>query len=243
MGCSLEAFVKWQTVKGLSESQIKRRIEELKACWNWHEASHNPWSTVAKRIKVPPKQKPKPFTKQEIDVIIKAFTEDKCYCFYLDLVRFLLWTGCRTGEAIGLRWKHLHDDCSSIWIGEILTRGKQRPVKQDKDRSFALNSKVQELLLNRKPQDAQPDDLVFLSPEGVGIDDHNFSQRIWRKILERSSIPHRKFYNTRHTFTSHALESGMNPVLVAEITGHSDVKTLYTSYAGIVNSRPTLPDF
>ena len=46
----VEAFVKWQTVKGLSESQIKRRLEELKACWNWHEASCNPWNTVAKRI-------------------------------------------------------------------------------------------------------------------------------------------------------------------------------------------------
>ena len=46
----VEAFVKWQTVKGLSESQIKRRLEELKACWNWHEASCNPWNAVAKRI-------------------------------------------------------------------------------------------------------------------------------------------------------------------------------------------------
>lgn len=28
----VEAFVKWQAGKGLSESQIKRRLEELKAC-------------------------------------------------------------------------------------------------------------------------------------------------------------------------------------------------------------------
>lgn len=96
-------------------------------------------------------------------------------------MKFLLWTGCRTGEAIGLRWRHIHDDCSVIWIGEILTRGKQRPAKGNKKRELALNSKTKELLLNRKPKDAQPDDLVFPSPKGTGIDDHNFSQRIWKK--------------------------------------------------------------
>ena len=128
----VEAFVKWQTVKGLSESQIKRRIEELKACWNWHEASCNPWNAVAKRIKVPPKQKPKPFTKKEIDVIIKAVGEDKYYSFYINFVKFLIWTGCRTAEAISLRWRHVHDDCFTIWICVALTRGERKEAKNNK---------------------------------------------------------------------------------------------------------------
>jgi integrase len=33
----------------------------------------------------------------------------------------------------------------------------------------------------------------------------------------------------------------MNPVVVAEITGH-DVQTLYENYAGVVCSKPTLPE-
>jgi hypothetical protein len=40
---------------------------------------------------------------------------------------------------------------------------------------------------------------------------------------------------------SHALDQGMNPVEVAQLTGH-DVQTLYESYAGNVNSRPRLPE-
>lgn len=173
--------------------------------------------------------------------IVNAFRQSEYYHRYADFVEFLLSTGCRTGEAIGLRWKHLSDDCSNVWIGEIWTRRKQRPPKTNRDRRFALNAKVQNLLLARKSATAKPDDFVFPSLRGLGIDDHNFSQRVWKKMLKEAGVPYRKLYNTRHTFISHALESGMSPVLIAHITGHN-LETLLRHYAGIVNSRPTLPE-
>ncbi|MBW4540332.1 MAG: tyrosine-type recombinase/integrase [Myxacorys chilensis ATA2-1-KO14] len=238
---NVEEFVKHQFKQGLSENQIKRRLEELAAAWEWHEESHNPWKKWAGRIKVPPKQQPKPFSKEEIRAIDQAFRQNKYYAQYADFVEFLLCTGCRTCEAIGLRWRHLSEDCSSIWIGEPWSRGQQCRPKMNKDRSFALNAKVQHLLLSRKPANAKPDDLVFPSPRGQGIDDHNFSQRIWKKMLKEAGVPYRKFYSTRHTVISHALESGMSPVLISHIAGH-DLKTMLKHYAGIVNSRPTLPE-
>ncbi|MEM9151192.1 MAG: site-specific integrase, partial [Cyanobacteria bacterium P01_F01_bin.3] len=61
-------------------------------------------------------------------------------------------------------------------------------------------------------------------------------------VLAESGVDYRKPYNTRHTFISHALDMGMNPVEVAQLTGH-DVQTLYENYAGSVNSRPRLPEF
>jgi integrase len=39
----------------------------------------------------------------------------------------------------------------------------------------------------------------------------------------------------------HALDQQMNPVLVAELTGHN-METLYEHCAGNVNSRPMLPE-
>jgi hypothetical protein len=35
-------------------------------------------------------------------------------CYYAPFVKFLLMTGCRTGEAVGLKWKHISADCKMI---------------------------------------------------------------------------------------------------------------------------------
>lgn len=237
----VKEFVEHQLKQGLSENQIKRRLEELEAAWKWHKESYNPWETAAKRIKIPPKQKPKPFSKQEMEAILQAFQRHKDYAWYADLVEFCFNTGCRTGEAIGLRWKHLSDDCSKIWIGEIWSRGKRCPPKMNKTRNFALNSRVQNLLLARKPANAQPDDLVFPSPRGLGIDDHNFSQRAWKNMLKAAGVSHRTFYNTSHTYISLVLASGKSAVLITHFTGH-DLETLLNHYAGMVDSNPILPE-
>ena len=70
---------------------------------------------------------------------------------------------------------------------------------------------------------------------------NNFRNRAWEPILNHLNIKYRKPDITRHTFISHALDRGMNPVDVAAMTGH-DVQTLYENYAGSVSSRLRLPE-
>lgn len=97
------------------------------------------------------------------------------------------------------------------------------------------------MLLDRRLTNLDPEGLVFTSPTGKAIDDQNFRNRAWKTVLTRLEIDYRKPYTTRHTLISHALDLGMNPVMVAQLTGH-DVQTLYENYAGNVNSRPMLPE-
>lgn len=238
-----EEFAQWLKLRhGLLV--LKERLGLLKACWEWGQKKEliltNPWTHLVGRIKVPPKQMPKPFTREEIGAIIQAFRSDRYYNKYADYVEFLFGTGCRTSEAIGLRWKHLSDDCSNVWIGETLSRGVRKSTKTNRARTIALTNRLQAMLLDKRPTHLDPDELVFTSPTGKAIDDQNFRNRAWKKILVRLEIDYRKPYITRHTLVSHALDLGMNPVMVAQLTGH-DVQTLYEKYAGIVSSRPQLP--
>jgi len=96
------------------------------------------------------------------------------------------------------------------------------------------------MLLDRRPDPFDSDDLVFKTRQGNAIDDHNFRNRAWATILKRLNIPYRKPYNTRHTAISHSIKQ-LPPTAVAEMTGH-DVKTLYQHYAGSVESSPVMPD-
>jgi len=239
-----EGFVEYLQ-QSMSAATIKIYVCLLNACWEWGRTKqvtqYNPWKELQEQVKVSPKQPPKSFNKDEIKAIIKAFQQDPHYNHYTNYVQFLFSTGVRTGEAIGLQWKHIADNFSHIWIGESLTRGIRKSTKTNKVRTIPINAKLKELLQLIKLENAQPDDLVFPSPEGKAIDDHNFCNRAWRRVLEKAGVEYRKPYNTRHSFISHCLEQGMNPVTVASITGH-DVETLYENYAGLVNSKLTLPE-
>lgn len=199
----------------------------------------NPWLDLA--VKVPPKQRVKPFTVAEVSAIANAFRNNRYYSYYADYVEFLLGTGCRIGEVIGLKWKHVNNDCSRVWIGESLSRGDRKGTKTGRDRYLFLTERLQKLLLSRKPDNLNEEGLVFTAPKGGAIDDHNFRNRAWRSILKECGIEYRKPYNSRATFVSHALDAGMNPVDVAQLTGHN-VRTLYEHYAGSIQSSPRIPD-
>jgi len=150
----------------------RERLTTLSACWKWglkqRLVTQNPWLEPLKRVKVPPSQKPKPFTQHEIQAILDGFRGNRYYAYYADFVEFLFTTGCRIGEAIGLRWKHLADDCSKVWIGESVSRGGiRKPTKTNRSRQFRLTPKLQQMLMQRRPSSYTGDALVFPAPRGV----------------------------------------------------------------------------
>ena len=239
-----EQFYQYLSGK-LAPVTLKQSIVWLSACWQWGTEQEivesDPWKPLIKRIKVPPKQMPSPFASEEIKAIIQGFEQDKYYSHYVEFVEFLFGTGCRTGEAIGLCWKHLNEDCSTVWIGESLSRGTRKATKTNRARTITLTPRLRSLLLSMKHKSFDLEQPVFRSPKGNPIDDHNFRNRAWKSILAKVGVKYRKPYNTSHTLISHPLNQGMNPVEVAQLTGH-DVQTLYENYAGNVNSRPRLPE-
>ncbi|MBW4512479.1 MAG: tyrosine-type recombinase/integrase [Scytonematopsis contorta HA4267-MV1] len=226
---------------------VRDRLSVLKSCWNWAIKQElipefNPWIETLRGLKVPQKARPKPFTKAECQAIIEGFRNHQHYNHYTDYVEFMLLTGCRPAEAIGLQWKHLSDDCSLMWIGETLVRGTRKGTKNQKTRHVKLSKRVQAILLNRRGDNWEPEGLVFPGPKGAPMNDNNFCKRVWKKVLESVGVSYRKPYTTRSTLISHWLQHGENPVVIAQSTGH-DVKVLLDSYAGLVIHQPETPDF
>ena len=239
-----DGFISW-LLENLEPITAKERLGLLNAAWAWGiehelvEQKGNIWSGL--QIRNPPKQRPKAFSKDEVRRIIKEFKESRYYHHYADYVRFKFATGCRTGEANGLRWRHLNESCTVVWFGETHSHGDFKDTKTGKAREVKLANSTAVMLRARLKDGIEGDDLVFPAPKGGAIDEHNFGCRAWAKMLEAAQVPYRTPYNTRHTFVSHCLEEGMNPVEVALITGHH-VKTLYENYAGLIKSHPQAPD-
>lgn len=246
-----EAFKKWyesrinpSTRKPNSSGTVKERLTLLAACWDWaieeKRLEVNPWRAIAKKIKKT-KTQPNPFKVDEILKIIMGFRTDRYYAYYSDYVEFLLGTGCRPGEAIGLKWKHIADDCSSVWFGEAYYRGIEKETKNEKSGTVPMNEALKRLLLKRRPPNPDPEALVFPAPKGGHIHDQDFRNRAWKTVLEKLDIPYRRPYTTRSTLISYWLSQGEDPAVVAKMT-RTSVKTIYEHYAGFIKTNVRLPN-
>jgi integrase len=239
------AISKW--AESASSQSIKTYLDYLKACWNWakgkyHTADSNPWAECLDKVRSrgnssQTRRRVKPFTIAELQAIIAGFKSHTSYFHYTEFVVFLASTACRPGEAAGLRWKHLGEDYTTAWIGESISRGHQnkKGTKTGKSRDVQLSPTVRSMLVDRfdrlKPQ---PDDLVFPSPKGLSIDDHNFCTRAWKTVLKSCQIEYRSPYQLRHSGASHALRNGANPIALAEQMGHS-TRVLLSTYAHAID--------
>jgi integrase len=217
----------------------------LSACWDWAIESElltlNPWKLVARRIKPAKTTAPNPFNPGEVAKIITGFRTDRYYAYYSDYVEFMLGSGCRPGEVIALKWRHVAEDCLSVWIGEAYYRGMSKETKNTKSGTVPLSQALTRLLLKRKPARIDPEALVFPAPKGGHIHDQDFRNRAWKKVLGKLDIPYRKPYTTRSTLISYWLSQGEDPMTVAKLT-RTSVKTIYEHYAGSIKSNVRLPD-
>lgn len=236
----------------LSLNAAKRVLTYLAACCKWAVASglakNNPFMGMSEDIKLPKHDNDAidPFSKGEMVAIIKAFEDTRPH--YAPFVKFLFWTGCRTGEAIGLTWGHINPDCTQITFCESYDSALKvrKGTKTGKARKFPCNSRLRELLLAIKPDTAYEDTPVFLAPNGGLVNNTKFSTQVWKGgrqgdktyrgvmqfLLDKCAIArYRCLYNTRHTFITLMLAEGLTVSTVARLVGNSPAIIL-KHYAG-----------
>lgn len=235
------AFLSHLKKQELSAQTIKRIIQNLKACWKWGIkngfVSENIWEGLAELVKADPPDRPHPFSEEEAKLIIAGFK--KLYPDYEPIIKFLFLTGCRTGEARALQWSDISSDCSRIEIRSSMNdRGERKGTKTHKNRTLVSSEPVRKLLIQMKQQ-RSPSPLVFVDGENA-IEHYQLTNR-WKKVLKKVGVEHRKLYNTRHTFISHALEKGISPLTLSSQTGH-DAQTLFQYYAGSLPNAAKLPE-
>jgi integrase len=89
---------------------------------------------------------------------------------------------------------------------------------------------LQDQLANRHPES----EFVFCGRNGLPIDAHNFSNRVWYPLLRYLEIDKRRPYQTRHTTATLMLASGENPEWIAKLMGHVNTQMLFTVYSRFV---------
>jgi integrase len=244
--CPKPSETQWLSNAKLAVSTFNKRRNYLRRCFDWavkqHHLTDNPWDTVKpRRVE---KEHVVPFSVIELQNLLAGF--EAMAKHYTPFVKFLMLTGARMSEAIGLRWGVVNFERGEITISESLSidrtkNGYQRKRKATKTgsiRVLPMNARLRKLLesLTR----GGVNDLVFHSARGYQISDCNFRQ-VWRKVLYSKGILYRRPHILRHTLLSHAVEQGMPFTAVAYLAGHSSAKMIVSTYGHMIN-RPDLPD-
>jgi integrase len=245
----------------ISPRTYNRRLTLLKKFFSWTtkigQTTINPLDDVCQRKagKVVNESR-LPFSIEEIRKLLKAFKEDT-YCpkssrykhsHYYSFLYFILATGVRNAEAIGLRVSHVKLEEKKVLICETLARSirgtnaaarVRKCTKNEKERfipvSDDLSSILRECMTNKKV-----DDLVFKSPSGLAIDDKMFQRRVLRPVLKALDIPKRDLYACRHTFGSRCIEAGITPVMTAFLMGNNP-ETALRNYTHLIEMPKNIP--
>ena len=173
----------------------------------------------------------KPFTLDEVNLILKTVRPD--YRDYF-IVRF--FTGMRTGEIHGLKWKYVDFKNRQILIRETLVGDEmEEEGKTDLSiREIFMSDVVFEALVRQREVTGKTSEFVFCNAEGKPLNLNNLTNRVWYPLLRYLDLELRRPYTSRHTAATLWLAAGENPEWIAKQMGHSTTEMLFRVYSRYV---------
>lgn len=190
-----------------------------------------------------------PFSLDEVHRILATVRPD-----YRDYLTVRFFTGMRTGEVNGLKWKYVDLERNLILVRESIVGGEEEEsLKTETSHRDILMLPIVRAAIESRLKARDPDSpWVFATSEGNPINANNFSNRVWYPLLRYLELDPRRPYQTRHTAATLMLAAGENPEWIAQVMGHSTTAMLFKVYsrfvpnltrqdgrafAGLVNSR------
>ncbi len=127
-----------------------------------------------------------------------------------NIVRLIMLTGCRKGEALAAKWDQF-DLAAGKWTKPAAT------TKQDQDHEAPLNSAAVELLKGIE----QEGEYLFPGEHGHQKD----IKSAWETIRERAGIEDVRVHDLRHTYASVLVSAGQSLPVIGALLGHTQSKT------------------
>ena len=171
-----------------------------------------------------------PFTLEEVTRILSTVRPDFRNYF---TVRF--FTGMRTGEIDGLKWKYVDFNRRLILVRETIVLGDEEYTKNDgSQRDIQMSQAVYDALKSQETVTHGKNEFVFCTRSGTTLDHKNVTNRVWYPLLRHLELEKRRPYQCRHTAATLWLGAGENPEWIARQMGHTTTEMLFRVYSRYV---------
>lgn len=163
---------------------------------------------------------------------------------------FLLQTGLRTGELIGLKWSDIDFKKRVIHIQRSMeyrySVGEWRigePKSQSGYRDVPLTEETLKILNNQKDKlktvkvvNMAFSDFVFLNRNGEPTKNSAYDTTLF-KLCDKSGIDRFSMHVLRRTMATRCIEGGMRPKTLQVILGHSNVGITMNLYVHVIEDE------
>ena len=178
------------------------------------------------------------FTLEEVGYILKALESEPWHI--RAVIEVALFTGCRRGEIVGLKWADIDFENQRISVKRSiykLSDGKARekePKSKTSIRTISIPERLCKTLTEYRLQQNRHIaylgdgwknlDYVFTEEDGYVMNPQTPTKQ-FDHFLKRHGIRHLKFHGLRHTSATMLLANGCDIKTVSARLGHADITT------------------
>lgn len=181
-----------------------------------------------KALKIP-RSHVNPLSLEQVHLIVNSVRQD-----YQSYMKVRIFTGMRSGEIHGLKWKYIDFERRLILVREAIVGGEEEYTKNDFSQRDIQMSQVVFDALKTQHQATGTMVYVFCNRVGEPVDTMNFTKRVWYPLLRHLSLAPRRPYQTRHTAATLWLAAGETPEWIAHQLGHASTEMLFRVYSRFV---------
>lgn len=195
-----------------------RRLQTLKACWNWHKGNipNNPWSLVQPYpeedyIKYVPNN-------EDVGKVLNiAESWEK------EILLFLLSTGARIGELFNLKWIDVNFERSTIILWTRKRKGGNR-----QSRLMPMGGKMRNILESLSENKVDNAEFVFINSR-TGQPYHKLQpcvRYMLKRLCQTAQVKEFGFHALRHFVATQLMSSQqVNIAEIQQLLGHQRTTT------------------
>lgn len=191
-------------------AQVLRKMFNLAIRWEYR--TDNPVTGLVFNAEVPRNRYLSPEEIRRLTSVLADHPNRRC----ADVIRLLLLTGARRGEAINATWDQF-DLENGIW-----TKPSSH-TKQRREHRVPLSQAVVALLQGIKAEQTHFCRYVFPGD----TPDHPLTEikGFWDRVRAKAGIPDVHIHDLRHTYASILVSSGLSLPIIGALLGHTQTQT------------------
>ena len=248
----IQRMINAWTADGMKPSSVRKALQPLRGALEHAADDGKILKNPVNRVKLPKLGKSEMtfFTRHEAALYASALPDSNNG----RLLAFILRTGLRKGEAIGLQWQDIGENAFKVQrtvrrtskIGGGTELYINNNGKTDNAiRTIPLNDQMRALLADQRSHQMQQrlkagpawqggkpgegDTWVFANEIGLNADSSNL-RRTHDATLKKIGLDGVDIHGLRHTFATHWVEHGGNVKNLAAILGHADATITLNRY-------------